>query len=303
MAHSSAGPILARLSSARSNATRVVKENVINTKLRTVAPQRLAFSGFVISGSDGNKNSDNTSTPCHERPGQQPPFSSEEGFHVFTVPRMPCGPLLKSVSALGASVPPTFTPPHQILPIHSTFTEQKRTFINLGSSSSKRIEYSERRLLGYTEEQMFEVVSDVAKYKEFVPYCRRSDVFSRRSNSLKARIEVGFPPITESYVSVVMLARPHMVKSVCIDGKLFAHLVCDWRFGPGVPTNPNSCTLNFSVSFEFRSALHSHLANAFFDQVVGQQVTAFLQRAEKCYGKPSQQPVLILSMTSAFFDC
>ena len=133
---------------------------------------------------------------------------------------------------------------------------------------------------------MFNVVADVEHYKNFVPFCKKSDILSRSKEHLRASLVIGFPPINESYTSKVTMIRPHLVKAECTDGRLFNHLNTLWMFSPGLKNNAQTCVIDFSLSFEFKSILHSHLSNLFFKEIVRQMENAFIQEAQKRYGRP-----------------
>uniref|UniRef100_A0A672SU88 Coenzyme Q-binding protein COQ10 homolog B, mitochondrial n=1 Tax=Sinocyclocheilus grahami TaxID=75366 RepID=A0A672SU88_SINGR len=127
-----------------------------------------------------------------------------------------------------------------------------RSFFNLSESFNKRKEYSERRIIGYSMQEMYEVVAKVEDYLLFVPWFR--------------------PHLVKVYTSIILF------------------LTTVWRFSPGLPGYPRTCTLDFAISFEFRSLLHSQLATVFFDEVVKQMVSAFEWRASKLYGPETQIP-------------
>ncbi|CAG9783848.1 unnamed protein product [Diatraea saccharalis] len=166
---------------------------------------------------------------------------------------------------------------------------QKRSFLDFPKQNRTR-KYCGRQLVGYTMEQMFEVVSDVENYYKFVPWCKKSVVLLKTPARLKADLIVGFPPINESYTSNVTLIKPHLVKAECTDGKLFHHMLTQWRFSPGLKREQQSCVVDFQITFEFRSAFHSHLSNLFFDQVARQMEGAFIREVGKRYGPATMQP-------------
>ncbi|KAA0705823.1 Coenzyme Q-binding protein COQ10 -like protein, mitochondrial [Triplophysa tibetana] len=180
-----------------------------------------------------------------------------------------------------ASLPPP-TASSQVVPT--------RNFINLSAPLiTRRMEYSESRALGYSPEQMYNVVANVDQYQQFVPWCKKSKVTRGRNGDIRAQLEIGFPPIVESYTSKVTFIPNHQVRAVCIDGTLFSNLETLWRFTPGAAGQADSCNVEFFVTFEFKSLLHSQLATIFFDEVVKQMVNAFGARAAKLYGTSSHR--------------
>ncbi|CAI5444866.1 unnamed protein product [Caenorhabditis angaria] len=148
--------------------------------------------------------------------------------------------------------------------------------------------YSEKRLIGFSRAEMFDVVANVTEYHHFVPWCRSSNVTHEHDNSQIATLEIGFPPLLEKYTSRVIYIKPSVVHSVVIENdNLFKTLDTTFRFGKGKEGIERSCTLHYDLVFEFESAFHSRIAHLFFDRVVKTMVSAFLDRAEKKYGKPS----------------
>lgn len=146
-------------------------------------------------------------------------------------------------------------------------------------------------------EEMFEVVSDVENYTNFVPFCKRSLVSTRTDTYLRGELEIGFSPIVESYVSHVTMDRPRLVSAKCKEGKVFDYLATTWKFSPGLKNKKRTCVIDFHVDFQFKSVLHSQLAHMFFDELVRQMESAFFEEAKRRFGTASIETIKLKIVT------
>ncbi|KAK7410036.1 hypothetical protein VNO78_00512 [Psophocarpus tetragonolobus] len=173
---------------------------------------------------------------------------------------------------------------------HNNFIAvQARQFLGCGDGEEGILTktYEERRVLGYTPEQLFDVVAAVEFYHGFVPWCTRSDILRHHPDgSFDAELEIGFKFLVESYVSHVQLNKPNRVKTTVSQSTLFDHLINVWEFNPG-PV-PGSCNLYFLVDFKFRSPLYRQIASMFFKEVASRMVGSFTERCRLIYGPEVQ---------------
>jgi len=128
---------------------------------------------------------------------------------------------------------------------------------------------------------MFDLVADVGKYPQFLPWCVGSRVRSQTDEELVADLTIGFGPFRESFTSRVALSRPERVRVTYENGP-FRYLNNQWDFKP----NGRGTEVAFFVDFEFRSRLLQAAIGVVFHEAVRRMVNAFLKRARDVYGPP-----------------
>lgn len=163
---------------------------------------------------------------------------------------------------------------------------QRRDFLGCGDGEEGNVlskVYEERRVLGYSPEQLFAVVAAVDLYEDFLPWCQRSEITRRfPDGSFDAELEIGFKFLVESYVSHVDLKKPKFIKTTVSESSLFDHLINFWEFSPG--PDPGTCSIYFLVDFKFQSPLYRQVASIFFKEVVSRLVGSFHDRCRLVYG-------------------
>ncbi len=139
------------------------------------------------------------------------------------------------------------------------------------------------RVLPYSAEQMFDLVADVSRYGEFLPWVIATRVRSDSETEMVADMLVGFKALREKFTSRVEKQRPNEIGVHYVDGPL-RDLDNHWKFRP---LGPESCEVDFHVDFEFRNALFEKLAGQYFDKAFRKMVAAFEERAAELYGNKS----------------
>jgi len=141
--------------------------------------------------------------------------------------------------------------------------------------------HAETKLVPYRPEQLFDLVADVGKYPQFLPWCVGARVRTRTDTESVADLTIGFGPFRESFTSRVELDRPHRVR-VRYENGPFRYLKNQWTFS----ADPKGCRVDFFVDFEFRSRLLQAAIGVVFNEAVRRMVNAFIKRARDIYGPP-----------------
>jgi len=141
----------------------------------------------------------------------------------------------------------------------------------------------ETRRLPYSAEQMFDLVADVARYEEFLPWVAGTRITSDSEQEMVADLLVGFKALREKFTSRVIKERPRRIEVIYLDGPM-RDLDNIWHFRP---LDDGGCEIDFSVKFTFRNRLFEALAGQYFDRAFRKMVSAFEARAEQLYGSSS----------------
>lgn len=130
---------------------------------------------------------------------------------------------------------------------------------------------------------MFDLVADVGRYPEFLPWVVATRVRSSREGAMVADMVIGFKNLREKFTSRVKKDRPRMIDVDYVDGPMRT-LDTLWFFDPWPE---GGCAITFRVEFSFRSSAFENLAGKYLDRAFRRMVSAFEQRADALYGSSS----------------
>lgn len=140
--------------------------------------------------------------------------------------------------------------------------------------------HSEKRIMPYKPGQLFALVADVARYPEFLPWCKAARVLEEDGERMTADLVIGYKFFSEKFRSEVLLDRPKRIEVNYLSGPL-SRLSNRWEFAA---KGRGATELSFEVDFDFHSPMLGAMMDMFFDKALTKMVAAFETRAEELYG-------------------
>lgn len=138
--------------------------------------------------------------------------------------------------------------------------------------------HAETRHLPYSAQQMFDLIADVRRYPEFLPWVSAMRVRSDTPTESVADMIVGFKGLRETFTSRVAKQRPGHIRVDYLDGPL-KYLRNEWQFRD----EPGGCAVDFSVDFAFKNRMFEMLAGQLFHTALRKMIGAFEDRAAVLY--------------------
>ena len=132
---------------------------------------------------------------------------------------------------------------------------------------------------------MFDLVADIPRYAEFLPWCAGARITGRQAQedgreALHADLVIGYKAFRGTYTSRVALDRAAMKIDVTHIRGPFKHLINHWLF---LPQPDGSCLIDFVIDFEFQNPIIRKLIEIVFTEAVSRMVQAFETRAHAIY--------------------
>lgn len=157
--------------------------------------------------------------------------------------------------------------------------------LKLSPSAQK---YTITKHFQHPQSLIYQLISRVDLYHEFIPYCTSSFVKERDSITNEpsiAGLRVGFQNFDEEFTCNLACNKPEIVVAKSITHSLFYFLETEWKI---VANDKDNCVAVLNLSYEFKSKLYNHVSSLFAKKVASLMTDAFEKRALEVYTDESK---------------
>jgi ribosome-associated toxin RatA of RatAB toxin-antitoxin module len=136
-------------------------------------------------------------------------------------------------------------------------------------------------LVPYSAAQMFDLVADVEKYPEFMPWCGGSEIQSRDEHGMQASVTISLAGIRQRFTTRNTHDYPNRIELELVDGP-FSSLVGHWQFQP---LAEDACKVVFVLDYAFSSRALEMVVGPVFNRIATSFIDSFTKRAQAVYGE------------------
>ena len=139
-------------------------------------------------------------------------------------------------------------------------------------------------LIWYSAAEMFALVTDVASYPQFLPWCDQAEVLEEHADGMTAKVGLSIAGLKQSFTTRNTHVQDSKVSLKLVDGP-FSKLDGQWDFTTVGKAGERACKIELSLGYDFDNAALAALVGPVFDKIAGSLVDAFVKRAGQVYGE------------------
>ncbi len=138
-------------------------------------------------------------------------------------------------------------------------------------------------LIWYSPQEMYALVTAVADYPKFLPWCDHAKILSQDMGGMTAEIGITFGGIRQNFTTRNTHVDASQVSMHLVDGP-FSKLDGEWRFLPVGSAKERACKVEFQLTYGFDNPALAKMLGPVFDKIANDMVEAFVKRAGQVYG-------------------
>ncbi len=138
-------------------------------------------------------------------------------------------------------------------------------------------------LIWYHPEEMYALVTDVASYPQFLPWCDHARVVEEFDGGMMAEVGMSIGAVRQTFTTRNTHVPGQAVDMQLVSGP-FSRLDGHWRFTPLGDGSQRACRVELNLNYGFDNVTLGKLVGPVFDRIAASMVDAFVKRAGQVYG-------------------
>ena len=133
-------------------------------------------------------------------------------------------------------------------------------------------------IINYSANDLYEIVLDIEKYPEFIPWCSNVEIKSKTKNNIIADLLVNYKFFKKTFTSDVRFDSNNLIINVIYIKGPLKNLQNQWKFEK---IDKNNTKVHFKIQFEFKNIIYQKISELFFDLIENKMIFSFKKRADE----------------------